>query len=188
MAIKFIKPEEKEVKMINEMLVSSRHHNMLNESLVSNFNSRNSAGLPHKIYVIELSDLRNKKRLKGIREIGKRYLVLNRNSAYMSAEILKGQDQKEFCSLVDSPFVHDTEIAIGKIEEALEAKNDAFEFGFIKIPSILLFVIWLKGENENYFVPIGNLPQSLAKYKLYVENEFFGVAEKIASQLENLEP
>lgn len=133
---------------------------------------------PHDIYFGNAKEIAAGKGLEALTLTGWRYQLGVIGNANHSAEVNVSADgSHEFSEINTGPFAEGTINLIAKLEA--DPSKEAYEISAIRIPSIFVFAIWLKGASD-VIIPLPPCPAQLQGGQSYTPTEFFKIIKPLA--------
>jgi hypothetical protein len=105
---------------------------------------------PHGTYFIGLEDVAGGHLLDKVQQTGWRYILLEGTRAFASAEVDKESDTEElsFSNFSTGDQIANTISALEMAENFPETLSGDYEVRFLRIPSLYIIAIWLKGDDD----------------------------------------
>lgn len=179
MKFNFLKTNESEVKQITSLLTESVQNPSLNENFKSRLITSTNVGAAHPMYVIDLHSLKDPAPLK-LSAAGKRYIISNDKDVIIGgAEITTGKDLNEHYSIHDNHYHADMDKALTAFEKG-SGSDEEFEVSFIKVPALHIAALLLENKKKNYIISLDQIDQTLTKYDIYTESDFFAILRRLA--------
>ena len=145
------------------------------------------AGTPHESYHLGLDSVEAKKGVAGAEPIGWRYLIAGGPAGRgLAAEVHSRPSGFEFAGLNEGPFVQQVADQIEKLRG--QTRNEDYEPRLLKIPALYIAALWLKGKNDDLFVPLQPSHPAVEAHRVYSRKDFEAALETAAQEMKNAEP
>jgi len=124
------------------------------------------AGTPHESYHLGLDSIEAKKGVAAAEPVGWRYLIAGGPAGRgLAAEVHSRPGGFEFAGLNEGPFVQQVADQIEKLRP--EIGNKDYEPRLLKIPALYIAALWLKGQNDDLFVPLEPSHPAVEPHRVY---------------------
>jgi hypothetical protein len=145
------------------------------------------AGTPHETYHLGLDAIEAKKGVTAAKPIGWRYLLAaGPVGRGLAAEVHSRASGYEFAGLNEGPFVQQVADQIGKLRG--EIGDEVYEPRLLRIPALYIAALWLKGKNDDLFVPLQPSHPAVEPHRVYSRKDFEAAIEKAAKEMKAAEP
>ena len=145
------------------------------------------AGTPHESYHLGLDSIEAKKGVAAAKSIGWRYLLAGGPAGRgLAAEVHSRDRGYEFAGLNEGPFVQQVADQIENLRGKIGDKD--YEPRLLRIPALYVAALWLKGKNDDLFVPLQPSHPALEPHRVYSRMDFEAALEKAAREMKSAEP
>ncbi len=141
---------------------------------------------PHRIFVLSLDDLMERRGLESAQDVGWRYFVTSDSAVVATAETTsnEGSDDHQFASLSRDPSGPRSAEIISTIEDRPIGGSNEFELRLLRIPAVYSINLWLHGDATDYLVPVDPTPPSLHAGEIYQPDDVLGVLRDQAADVD----
>lgn len=145
------------------------------------------ARTPHESYHLGLDAIEAKKGVADAHLVGWRYLLSSGAPGHaVAAEVHARANEYEFAGLNEGPFVQQMDDQIEKMQGQIANKD--YEPRLLRIPALYIAALWLKGSNDELFVPLEPSNPEVQPHKVYSRQEFEAALERAAKAMKGAEP
>lgn len=138
---------------------------------------------PHATYFCGLQDVADGYLLEKAEQTGWRYLLFEGETVFAAAEVDQATDTKElsFSNFSTGTQVTNTISALRMAEKLPEVSSRDYEVRFLRVPSLHVAAIWLKG-TDNILIAL-TTTHGLQLLEKYAEEEFLKLLQEPARTL-----
>jgi hypothetical protein len=145
------------------------------------------AGTPHESYNLGLDSIEAKKGVAAAEPIGWRYLLAGGPAGRgLAAEVHSRPSGYEFAGLNEGPFVQQVADQIEKLRGKIGNKD--YEPRLLRIPALYIAALWLKGKNDDLFIPLQPSNPAVEPHRVYSRKDFETAIETAAKEMKSAEP
>jgi hypothetical protein len=145
------------------------------------------ADTPHESFHLGLDSIEAKKGVAGAESIGWRYLLSGGPAGSgLAAEVHSRDRGFEFAGLNEGPFVQQIADQIEKVRGQIGNKD--YEPRLLRIPALYIAALWLKGKNDDLFIPLQPSHPAVEPHRVYSRKDFEAALEKAAKEMKSAEP
>jgi hypothetical protein len=110
--------------------------------------------------------------LEAAKPIAWRYLLVNEDTALSAAELIEREDGTlTFAEMNTGPFVQATADIVAAAERLDEVSRGDFELRLLRVPSVYLVALWLRGNDADLLLPLPPAPDGLDAGHVYSPTE-----------------
>ncbi len=175
-------PPEGSLEIIKSALDTFRTQSNFAAELTAESSAAGNLNLaaPHPIYFVGLKDLAKGKLLSTAKLKGWKYLLLNENEPYATAQLNSNRKKLVFSHINQGILVERTVRALAFAENLEEVNENDYELRLIDVPGLYVAALWLHGEND-LIIPLllGSFP--IDKFIVYTEGEFIDLLQDKSS-------
>jgi hypothetical protein len=139
-----------------------------------------SISVPHAAYSCALQDVADGYLLEKAEQTAWRYLLFEGETVFAAAEVDQSTETKElsFSNFSTGTHVTNTISALRMAERLPQASSGDYEVRFLRIPSLYVAAIWLKG-TDNILISLSTT-HGLQLLERYTEEEFLKLLQEHA--------
>lgn len=136
--------------------------------------------LPHKVFSISVSDLADDKDLSSAVQIAWRYILENSSGHKFIAEVGINEGEHDLHMVNTGRHVNNFLRIYKDLAQHHRVEENDYEVNLIQIMPLYVMAVWAKGEDHEFFIPVGPVNSRFSANQVYEYKEFTGILQELA--------